>query len=93
MAVARAREDAVQLDAREHEQTPIRSRLGPLPVVGDREDVEARAPVVSRERVGLELAVGAGRVRVESAAQPLAFDREGIGAIRCHTGEDPTTAP
>src|SRR6185503_740372 len=62
-------------------------------VVGDREDVEARPPVVSRERIGLELAVGPGRVRVQRAAQPLAIDCEWVGAIRCHTREDTTTAP
>ena len=83
--VAGGRENAVQLDARQHEQPVGRRRLGPLPVVGDREDVVAGALVVRRERLGLELAVGAGRVRVERAAQPLAFGREGIGAIRCHT--------
>ena len=51
VAVTRGREDAVQLDAREHEQArPTRRRS--LPVVGDREDVEAGAAVVRRERVG-----------------------------------------
>ena len=90
--VARSREDAVQLDAREHEQAVGRRRLGPLPVVGDREHVEARARVVGRERLGLELAVRAGRVRVQRAAQPLALDREGVGAIRRHAREDTTTA-
>ena len=91
--VTGAREDAVQLDAREHEQAVVRRRLGPLPVVGDRKHVVARALVVRGQRLGLELAVGARRVRVERAAQPLALDREGIGAIRCHTREDPTAAP
>ena len=49
---------------------PVVVDLGHVPVVGDREDVEARLCVVVTERGRRRLAVGVRRVCVQLAAQP-----------------------
>ena len=92
VAVASVGEDAVELGARDHEQT-ARLRLRALPVVGDREHVVAGARVVGGERLRLELPVRARRVGVQRTAKPLALGRERIDAFLSHGGEDPTTGP
>ena len=57
MAVPLARQQAVQLGAREDEQSVGRRWRAAEPVIGDREHVVPRPLVVLDERAGSELAV------------------------------------
>ena len=52
---------------------------GGVPVVGDRQHVEAGSGVVVDQPLRRRVAVGVGRVRVQLAAQPAAGPREGVG--------------
>jgi len=65
-------DDGVQLGGRDHEQRLGRRFRRPHPVVGDGEDVVARPVIVPDEELRAELAVRVRRVRVQSAAEPVA---------------------
>ena len=69
---------ARELDPAQEHHALARGRLGDRPVVGDGERIPLGELVVVDERRGLQLAVGAGRVGVERAAQPRAVGLEGV---------------
>src|SRR3954447_21502363 len=73
VAVPLTRQVAVQLRARQDEQSFRRWRSAARPVIGDREDVVPCPLVVLDERAGSELAVGLGRVGVQRAPEPGPF--------------------
>ena len=88
MAVPVAREQAVQLRARDHDDALRRRWRTAKPVVGDREDVVARSLVVLDERPRGELAVGIRRVGMQRAAQPRPLPSPGVFhriAVLCRT--------
>jgi len=60
----------VQLGGGDDEELPGRALVGPDPVIGDREHVEARPLVVAYQHVGRQLSVGIRGVRMERAAEP-----------------------
>ena len=77
VAVALAGQQAVELHAREHHEAVARRRLAPVPVVGERDDVVARTPVVAGERSGRQLTVRVAGVGVKRRPQPVPEELHG----------------
>ena len=75
VAVACAREDAVELDARDDHEGVDGLVVRDPPVVRQGQDVVAGARVVTRKMARGELAVGAIRVCMQGAAEPCTADR------------------
>ena len=71
VAVAVLGQEAVELDARQHDEVGARRRLAAVPVVCERDDVVAGAPVVPCKRARRKLAVGVARVHVECRLEPV----------------------